>query len=389
LRFVGLVSALAILVLSIIIVLVTVAGIDGVTFAKRFMDNLTLALIVLIVAIPEGIPMTIGISLAYSVIAMYEKDNLIVRDLTAPEQLGLIDEIALGKTGTMTTEEMSVVSFYIQNQNHMNSRKDSLNNCHILEDILEKIHESIVWNSSAYIEMTENSFYVPIGNGTEVSLLKWLQDAEIPVHEMMQEKADNVLFALPFDSNLKRSIVAVRHPRMENTVRIYIKGAPEVVVPKCQYHYRETGAKEPFDFDAQEYVMNDTMIEKMAKKGHRCMAFSYADVNEEDFMSQRESTANFTNEGSIEQLEFNQTFLALIALHDPLRPKIKDTLAYATLSGLNIRLISGDNLETCRALACDVGILTKEQYDTVVPADQSKYAMEAKDFRDAVGGLQE
>jgi magnesium-transporting ATPase (P-type) len=78
--------------------------------------------------------------------------------------------------------------------------------------------------------MTDNSFYVPVGNGTEVSLLKWLQAAEIPVHEVMALKAGKICAQVPFSSKLKRSIIAVELPDLQDTVRIYIKGAPEIVV---------------------------------------------------------------------------------------------------------------------------------------------------------------
>ena len=73
-----------------------------------------------------------------------------------------------------------------------NSRKNTLLNCELDHQIIDKMVESIVFNSQAHIEMTENSFYVPVGNGTEVSLIKWLQDAEIAVHDVMQKKEGRV-----------------------------------------------------------------------------------------------------------------------------------------------------------------------------------------------------
>lgn len=84
----------------------------GAMFIKKLVESMTLALIIIIVAIPEGLPMTVAISLAYSVTDMYKKDNILVRDLTAPEKMGEVTEILTGKTGTMTTEDMSVISFY-------------------------------------------------------------------------------------------------------------------------------------------------------------------------------------------------------------------------------------------------------------------------------------
>jgi len=137
-------------------------------------DNIVIALVMLIVSVPEGLPMTVSISLAHGVLQMSEHDNVLVRDLSSVEEAGLLTDLCVGKTGTMTTEEMEVDSFYTQKLNIQNSRKNTLTNALLDQNIIDKIAESIIYNSSAHIEMTENSFYVPVGNGTEVSLIKWL-----------------------------------------------------------------------------------------------------------------------------------------------------------------------------------------------------------------------
>ena len=98
-------------------------------FLKKLIESLTLALIIIIVSIPEGLPMTVAISLSFSVIDMYKKDNILVRDLTAPEQMGEITEILTGKTGTMTNEEMEVISCFAQNIHISMFRKNTLLNC--------------------------------------------------------------------------------------------------------------------------------------------------------------------------------------------------------------------------------------------------------------------
>ena len=248
LRFIGLLAALVILGVSLLVLFLQ-TGVDedvgGKIFTKKLVDNIVISLIVLIVAIPEGLPMTVAVSLAHSVLLMNKYDNVLVRDIESVEQVGLITDLCLGKTGTMTTEEMEVVSFYTQNIFVLNSRKNTLQNCELDNSIIDKIVESIVWNSQAYIEMTENSFYVPVGNGTEVSLIKWLQAAEIPVHEHMAEKEGRVLASVPFSSKLKRSIIAVEHPHLHDTVRIYVKGAPEIVVNNCRSFYDEHAQKVP------------------------------------------------------------------------------------------------------------------------------------------------
>lgn len=216
LRFFGLIGSFIILVTSIVVLFIQ-TGVDeevgGKEFTKKLVDNIVIALVMLVVAIPEGLPMTVAVSLAHSVLLMKE-DNVLVRDLNSVEDVGMINDLCLGKTGTMTTENMSVVSLYAQNMLVLNSRKNTLFNCNLDNDIIGKLKESIVFNSQAYIEMTENSFYEPVGNGTEVSLIKWLQEAEIPVHQVMSMKDGRVLAQVPFNSELKRSIIAVHHPEL-------------------------------------------------------------------------------------------------------------------------------------------------------------------------------
>ena len=195
-------------------------------------------------------------------------------------------------------------------------------NCELDNSIIDKIVESVVFNSQAHIEMTENSFYVPVGNGTEVSLIKWLQDAEIPVHDVMQKKEGRVYAQVPFDSKLKRSIIAVHHPEMQDIVRVYIKGAPEIVLPNCLNHFNEIGQKVPMSDAERDYLLEDTLKSRMTSKGHRALALSINDFSLSQFETLKAQTLNFSEENGVNLLSRNQTFLALVALETPLRENI-------------------------------------------------------------------
>ena len=114
--YMGILSAIAVLATSIIM-LVFGAGFSdsdqkGALITKKLIENLTLALIVIVVAIPEGLPMTVMISIAGSVRNMYKDDKILVRELWGPEKMGEVTEILCGKTGTMTTEQMEVISLF-------------------------------------------------------------------------------------------------------------------------------------------------------------------------------------------------------------------------------------------------------------------------------------
>lgn len=109
--FIGVISALVILITSFVILTIQMGADEefgGRVFMKKLMSNFTLTLIIIMVAIPEGLPMTVAVSLAYSVGRLYSKDNILVRDLNSTERMAQITELLTGKTGTLTTEKMTV-----------------------------------------------------------------------------------------------------------------------------------------------------------------------------------------------------------------------------------------------------------------------------------------
>lgn len=127
----------------------------------------------MVVSIPEGLPLTIGISLAFSVKKMYAQ-KILVRKLDAPEKMAGITDMCVGKTGTLTKGNMEVKTFYCEQKQIKNSRKNTLLHCDLSEETLDRIKEAILYNCEARVEMDATT-YVPVGNnGTEVGLLKFL-----------------------------------------------------------------------------------------------------------------------------------------------------------------------------------------------------------------------
>ncbi len=125
-------------------------------------------------AVPEGLPLTVAISLAYSVMRMKD-DQILVKNLQAPEIMGGVDEIVTGKTGTLTKDEQKVISFYCQAQLIKNQKRNTFTNCAIYPKIVELVKESILFNCDARVEMNEDAMFESVGNGTECGLLDFLQ----------------------------------------------------------------------------------------------------------------------------------------------------------------------------------------------------------------------
>lgn len=142
------------------------------TFVDQIIKQGNFIVVLWIMSIPEGLPVTIGISLAFSVMKMYN-DKLLVRNLDAPEKMGTVQEVVCSKTGTITQNQMRVHSFYSEGKLVKNSRKNTLDKCEVSDEAKMKLRQGILNNCSAIIEMDDKD-YVPVGNGTEVGLLRFL-----------------------------------------------------------------------------------------------------------------------------------------------------------------------------------------------------------------------
>jgi len=132
--FIALISAIVIFILALIIQCIQTGvneEIGGKTFMKKLTQNVTLCIVILMVCIPEGLPMAVSISLAHSTQRMYSFDKILVCNLEAPEKLGQITEICTGLTGTMTQTDFTVRKFYAQKKMIKNSRPDTIKNCEL------------------------------------------------------------------------------------------------------------------------------------------------------------------------------------------------------------------------------------------------------------------
>jgi Ca2+-transporting ATPase len=205
-------------------------GAAGIIFSK-IPKHINLAVVLLIVSIPEALPLTVGVSLAFSVMKMYG-DGILIRKLDAPERLAGCEELCCGKTATLTENNMKVSYFYLQGQQIKNSRKDTFLHCELDPQTIELVKDSIVYNSTAEVELGDTQ-YVATGNGTEVGLLRFLQDSDIPIQDLTEEKQAYIRATIPFSSENKFSAVAVEHPSKPGQIALYIKGAPEVIMAMC------------------------------------------------------------------------------------------------------------------------------------------------------------
>jgi len=154
---------------------------------------------VIVVAIPEGLPLAVTISLAFSVSKMYEENNL-VRKLHASETMGGVNEICTDKTGTLTQNRMTVMAIYSENAITEGRNYVGL----VKRPFCETIAQSVLWNCSAFVETEKNGQKICKGNVTEVGMINYLMKSGVDVERFIQDKEGKIEMQIPFDSKRKR-----------------------------------------------------------------------------------------------------------------------------------------------------------------------------------------
>ena len=194
---------------------------------NKAIDLASTAIALLIVCIPEGMPLVISMAMAFSV-DILKKDNLLIKELAALETSGQLNEIITGKTATLTTGDMSVERIHVNDQTHMD---------HDLSFSLEvqnKLWECVLLCNDAHMQM-DGVQYKPVGSPVEQALLNMLLNAGVSVQEKLVERERDYALQLwiPFSSDRKRMTVAYSLKDQPQTVRLVVKGAPENIVPMC------------------------------------------------------------------------------------------------------------------------------------------------------------
>jgi len=341
---------------------------------NRVMDSVVLSITIVVVAVPEGLPLAVTISLAYSVMKMKEDNNL-VRRLDASETMGGADQICSDKTGTLTQNKMKVVTLYIEN-----STEENLDNCS--DQTKELFYLSVGFNSTAQLLKDEENEGKEIrqGNQTECGLLDFIKNYD---QDYQQIRKDNdEVFGIPFSSQRKRMTTVTVSPLDKEKYIVLSKGASEIILDLSTKYVGENGEIQDFDDEKMEEVKNN-VIHKFAEQAYRTLSIAYKEVSKEEFDKQKQDVSSDNEEQLEEYLETDLILLAIAGIQDPLRDGIPEAVGRCKKSGITVRMVTGDNLDTAKAIAMNAGILSKKDVE-------QKYAcMDGKTFREEVGGLEE
>ncbi|XP_028114250.1 calcium-transporting ATPase 10, plasma membrane-type-like isoform X3 [Camellia sinensis] len=319
----------------------------------------TVAVTIVVVAVPEGLPLAVTLTLAYSMRKMMS-DKALVRRLSACETMGSATTICSDKTGTLTLNQMTVVEAYVGGK-----KIDPADNEAALPPMVKSLLiESIAQNTTGSVFVPEGGGkYEVAGSPTEKAILQWGLDLGMNFDAIRSNSS--IIHVFPFNSEKKRGGVALKLPDSE--VHLHWKGAAEIVLASCTRFIDTNDHFIPMDDDKVKQFQRD--IEDMAARSLRCVSIAYRSYEMENTPSDEEELAHW------EIPENDLVLLAIVGLKDPCRPGVKDAVQLCTNAGVKVRMVTGDNLRTGIAIALECGIL-------VSGADATQpNIIEGKEFR--------
>ncbi len=314
------VVASMIVVGRIVLFLNTNPTFEWITFASYMLSTIMLAVTLVVVSVPEGLPMSVTLSLALSMQRMLKANNL-VRKMHACESMGATTVICTDKTGTLTENRMRVheAQFFGNNENPLTEA-------------------SIAINSTAHLEKRDNSPSSIIGNPTEGALLLWLEEQSKDYTHL--RNSATIVEQLPFSTE-RKYMATVANTSTEGKRIVYVKGAPEVIIARSN-NILINNRHESIEVYLKGVTDDLRHYQNMAM---RTLAFAYAEISED--------VAPFEND-NLADIPF--TLLGVVAISDPLRAEVPAAIKECRAAGIEVKIVTGDTPATAKQIAREVGI---------------------------------
>lgn len=338
-------------------------------FVKFFIIGVT----VLVVAVPEGLPLAVTLSLAYSVRKMMHDNNL-VRHLDACETMGNATAICSDKTGTLTTNRMTVVQAYLAGAHYKKLPSAE----ELPKNLIDVLVKSVSINSSYATRVIppENPGELPtqLGNKTECALLGFVSHLGRSYEHIREEMTEDKFIKVYTFNSVRKSMGTIV-PRENGGFRLFTKGASEIVLKKCNWIIGKDGEPVKFTHRDQETVVSN-VIQPMASDGLRTICVAYKDYVPENPAVNEDVIANANFEDEAATMS-NLTCLCVVGIEDPVRPEVPDAIRKCQRAGITVRMVTGDNVNTARSIAAKCGII-KPGEDFLV--------LEGKEFNQCIRG---
>ena len=296
------------------------------------LQTLMIAVTLIVVAVPEGLPMAVTLSLAYSMRRMLKTNNL-VRKMHACETMGATTVICTDKTGTLTQNQMSVeeTNFYGLSQQVLGADETS-----------RLVMENMALNSTASLDLSHAEQPVVLGNPTEGALLLWLREKGIDYRELKEHAT--ILEELPFSTERKYMATVVESVQLGGKKILYVKGAPEIVRSLCRHIERNVSAD---DMDRQ---LADFQCRAM-----RTLGFAYQVLEEGDI-------AISDNKVIADRL----VFMGIVAIADPVRKDVPAAVHKCIAAGIHVKIVTGDTPGTAMEIGRQIGLWSKRDKDEAI-----------------------
>jgi Ca2+-transporting ATPase len=297
-----------------------------------------IAVTLIVVTVPEGLPMSVTLSLALSMRRMLKSNNL-VRKMHATETLGATTVICTDKTGTLTKNQMQVAetSFFA-----LGKQKPDDN------ELGHLITESIAINSTAHLDFGEPSNPKTLGNPTEAALLLWLNKLNINYLEIREKT--QILEQLTFSTERKYMATLAWSPKLNKKV-LFVKGAPEIVLKNSKNVLMQKGLVS-VDDASQEI---NSLLSKYQSQAMRTLGFAWEIVDDE---LPRISNGTLSNS--------NLTYAGVVAISDPVREDVPQAVLNCLHAGIEVKIVTGDTPGTASEIGRQIGIIDSSTPSTSV-----------------------
>uniref|UniRef100_A0A0D9Y0Z4 Calcium-transporting ATPase n=1 Tax=Leersia perrieri TaxID=77586 RepID=A0A0D9Y0Z4_9ORYZ len=310
--------------------------------ALEMLEHFAIAVTIVVVAVPEGLPLAVTLSLAFAMKKMMN-DKALVRHLAACETMGSATTICSDKTGTLTTNHMTVVKACIcGNIQEVNNPKDASSLCSDLpETVVKTLMESVFNNTGGEVVVDQDGKYQILGTPTETALLEFALSLGGNFKEKRGET--KIVKMEPFNSTKKRMSVVLELPG--GGCRAHCKGASEIVLAACDKFIDETGAVVPLDKTTADKL--NGIIESFANEALRTLCLAYREMEEGFPVDEQIPLQGYT-------------CIGIVGIKDPVRPGVRESVAICRSAGIMVRMVTGDNINTAKAIARECGILTED-----------------------------
>ncbi|OVA11020.1 Cation-transporting P-type ATPase [Macleaya cordata] len=306
---------------------------------------------IVVIAIPEGLLLAVTITRAYSMERVMA-DRAIVRKLSACETMGSATIICTDKTGNLTLNQIKVTKFFLGQE----SIKDEETSSIVSSTVLELLYQGVGMNTTGSICVPSFGMTPEFFRSTaEKAILYW---AELVLGINLEELKQRctILHVEAFNSEKNRSGFSMRSKNENIIIHVHWKGAAEMILAMCSSYYTCKGVIQAID--EAERIKFEQIIKNMAADGLWCIAFAYGQLPKEELeYNDGGNTFQKLKEDDLTLLGI----LGLVGVKDPCRPEVKIAVEACKNAGVNIKMITGDNVLTARAIAIECGILDPNQ----------------------------